>query len=360
MYLYTPPNSFDPEKHFKDISLYQGLFYRRWQERIGRPIVALAMDDEENKIRAYVQCVGHTVPLLGTVWVAFHGPLGSFGSVSIEEEFYEELCRQCLDAVTDTVHIRIQGEPTSRRIRTKPAERTLSAESRPPTERVITLNEDLDAIIGNFAADTRSIVKQYEQDKENIRFYSEKTDFKSHLSNVYALLSAESASDNCEMHPFAYYESLFDEMNANPEYVTLTLGYISDGKTPVSAVITAYAGYEAHCMLTANAPGYETMPTLALYTAIKDSKKQGLWRYNLGAVSMQDDTVLRTLRAQSAFKGKFGGNVVDRGDLLDIVVSGLRYRIFRAVRWYPVTRAYRFLRKWYLATMVELREEYNR
>ena len=122
MFIHKASEGFDPEKHFNEVPLYQGLFFRRWQERYGRNVVALVADDSDSKVRVFVQCVEYILPIAGSVWVAALGPLGSFSSDSGEEAFYKELQSLCTEISPKTIAVRVQKKPEYSRMRMTQAE----------------------------------------------------------------------------------------------------------------------------------------------------------------------------------------------------------------------------------------------
>lgn len=356
MFIHTPSETFDPEKHFTGVPLYQGMFFGQWQRAYGRKVVTLAINDGEGKVRMFIQCIEYVFPPIGSVWYAARGPIGSCSSVSIEEGFYRELEKRCVDLSPGTAHIRVQLEPQSQYIRTVSAERSDSSFMQPLSEMIVSLDEDMEAVVSRFSKSTKRIVRQYEQEKGTIRFSVERIDFMSRLPEVYDLLKETAAVKGFALHPFSYYEALFSSLNMNPEYGTLVTGYTGDGKKPVSAVLILFTGEEAcHLFAGSAVTGYEKhMPTLTLYTAMKEAKKQGARRYNLGGVSSGVPGKLDNL---SVFKGKFGGSAVIYEHPRDYVVSFWRYRLFRFLRLYPILWVRRFVVKWYGMMMRELSRE---
>ncbi len=355
MLIYAPPHTFDPEKHFRNVSLNQSLCFRNWKEACGHRTVSLVVSDPSGTPKVYIQCIAYRVPLTGTLWVAVRGPVGSFSDRNIEIAFYGELRRLCVEAEPRTSHIRVQYPPSAQR--TVPAEQTPGSFNQPSAEQIVQLDGDMDDIVNRFAKNTKRMVRNFERNRQGIRFHIETTDFRTHLSAVHDLLMQAALLKGFSPHPYAYYETLFDTLTKNPEYGSLVLGYLPDDKKPVSAVLTMYTGTEAYQLISGNdVRGYNAgMPTFAMYLAIREAKKQGLRRYNLGVVS-SGSYAQRSLKSQSLFKEKFGGAVVDHGHPRDIVVSMWRYWLFRFMRLYPVTVARRVAARSYRAVMVELRE----
>lgn len=357
MFVYKVDDSFDPEKYFNTVPLYQGLFFKRWQERCGQNVVALVANDSENKARVYIQCVEYVLPVVGSVWVAAQGPLGSFSSTVGEEAFYRELCSLCSEISPKTSHIRFQKAPISQLVRAVRAEQAGGVFIQPFAEQVFSLERDFEDVADDFSGSTSRLVRRYEEGKcEGVQFHIEETDFRKYSEDVYSLLkeSEKSVPDKkFTLHPYIYYEALFEALNENPECGMLVLGYIKGHKEPVTFVLTVYTGSEAyHLFSGTSSVGYENnMPTLALYTVLKEVKKRDVKRYKIGdtdSVSSDDLSVLQE---------EFGGEEVKHTVLYDSIVSGWRYYFFRFFRLHWIRAVRHLLMRFYKAVEVELASE---
>ena len=334
MFIHKASEGFDPNDHFDEVSLYQGLFFRRWQERYGRRMVVLVADDGDGDgaVRAFVQCVEYVLPVVGSVWVAALGPLGSFDSDRSEEMFYRELRSLCVEVAPKTVAVRVQKEPEYDLVKMVRAERLGGSFVQPFLEEVVSLEERMEDIVSGFSGNTRRIVRRYERGEiEDIRFYTEKTDFKKHFDVVYELLEQLARRKKFGIHSREYYVALFDTLQAYPENGMLVLGYIDGEEKPVSFVLVLHTSTEAyHLHSASSAVGYDhNMPTLTHYIALRDGKKRGAKRYNLGGTMSASPQSAGDL---SVFKKKFGGEQVEHPLSMDIVVSGWRYAVFRFLR----------------------------
>ena len=158
------------------------------------------------------------------------------------------------------------------------------------------------------------------------------------------------------LHPRAYYEALFEELQEHPENGTLVLGYIDTEEKPISFVLVLHVGTEAYHLYSAtSAKGYEhNVPTLALYTALKEGKEHGATRYNLGGTTSMSS---QSIGDFSAFKKKFGGERIEHPLSMDIVVSGWRYAIFRFLRLRTILATRRLVMRLYKMIEVELNAE---
>lgn len=341
MYIYIPTKTFNPEKHFKNISLYQGDFFRRWQLSAKHHVVALAIDGPDTHVRTYIQCVEHRIPLLGSVWTARHGPLGSFDSVSIEEAFYHDLRRYCTDIAPRTIHIRIQRAPTTKRIRMQMVKKDTEK------DQVVLLNQETAGVVKDSLERAPSTAKH-----TAVQVHLETVDFKTHLADVYALIE-QTVSD---AQPFSYYEALFSQLHENPEYAALTLGYVNGKKTPSAAALTVYTGNEARLVLAAAHSDADTVFARVIYTAMKEAMQQDLKRY----VFSSHDLSGVVPRLEFLIQDTFHTTSKDHSTMWDIVVSSWRYYIFRGISWHPIAVVCRFLKKWITIALVELRTEYQR
>ena len=354
MFIHSPPDSFDPEEHFEDVPLHQGKFFRQWQSAYGRKTVLLSASDTGGKVRMFVQCVEYVFPLIGSVWYAARGPVGSCDSAESEAVFHRELRRVCLKQSPATSHIRLEREPAFGAVRTAYSEHDAGTFMQPPAERVVPLEGSVDDVVSGFAKRTKQIIRRYEQDHGTIRFAAEKINFLPHLGRFHRLLEETAVVKGFSLHPLPYYESLFSCLNANPEYGTLVTGYL--GKEPVSTVLITYTAREAYHLFAGSAvSGYaDNMPTLTLYHAMKEAKKQGAVRYNLGGVSVDRSG---NLAALSVFKGKFGGETVVYDRPRDYTVSVWRYGLFRVMRLSFIAKFRRFAVRWYRLIARELSRE---
>ena len=357
MFIRKVDGSLNPEKYFDTVPLYQGLFFRQWQERFGRNVLTLVMDESEKKVTVYIQCVEYVLPVVGSVWVATQGPLGSFSSVVGEESFYAELRSLCTEVSPKISHIRFQKKPISPQVRVAKAELEYGTFMQPFAEQVISLTGEFADIVDNFSVSTSRLVRQYEEGKcEGVRFQVEKEKFTEHLKVVYALfVESEKSVPSREsfLRPYAYYMSLFEELDAHPERGMLVLGYVEGQESPVSFALTVFTDSEAyHVFSGTSSDGHACdVATLVLYTVLKEAKEQGAKRYIIGdtdAVSSDDLSVL-----QEEFGGKESKNTV----LHDVVVSGWRYYLFRFLRLHRILAVRRLLTRLYAAIQVELTTE---
>ena len=357
MFIHKASEDFDPQKHFDAVPLYQGLLFRKWQERWGRQVVALVGDDGEGAVQVFAQCVEYVLPVVGSLWVAALGPLGSFDSGKTEAAFYRELRSLCTELAPKTAAVRVQKEPAYDLVRMARAERSGGSFVQPFVEEAVSLEADIEDIVSNFSGGTRRIVRRYEQGVfEGVRFHVEKTDFTKYFDSVYALFEQLAHRKKFGMYPRAYYEALFAELDARPENGTLVLGYIDGVEEPVSFVLVLHTNAEVYHLYSASSDvGYEhDLPALIQYIVLQDAKKCGARRYNLGGVVSTSSSGTRGL---STFKKKFGGERVEHPYPRDIIVSGWRYAVFRLMRLPGVSEVRRWLVRFYTSVQVELDRE---
>ena len=360
MFLFIPPEEFDPEKHFKEVPLQQGLLYKRWKIACGHRVVRFAVSGIDDTVQVFVQCIGYRLPFIGVIWIAAHGPIGTFPDVATEIAFYRELQKLCKKEASSTFCIRLGAHPPSSLLQ-HPSERGASALNQPPSEYRISLEASFDTVVETFSKSMKRYIRLYKEKESGIRFQVERTDFSAHLESIYTLLTETAESKGFSVHPKEYYQTILAELTSNPEYGTLVLGYIEKKKTPVSFVLTVYTGSEAYHLFSGNAmEGYEEgMPTLTLYTTMKEAKRQNIVWFNLGAYYIGTEMALQSLVNQSLFKRKFNGEVLAHSPQHDLVAHRVRYLVFRIVRLYPVVVVRRFITRWYYRLAREFSEEHR-
>ena len=355
MFIHTPHEKFDPVAYFDMVPLYQGVFFRHWQERYGRKVVSLVLDEGGDAVaRVSVQCFEYVLPVVGSLWVAPLGPLGSFDSDDAERAFYQELRSQCAAISPKTIALRVQKQPEFSSVRMVSAEQSGGSFMQPSVEEVISLEGSVEDVVSGFSRSVRKVVRRYEQGRyEDVRFHIERSDFKQHFSAVYDLLKQLARNKKLELHPRSYYEALFEELQARPENGALVLGYGAKEESPASFMLVLYTGSEAYHLFSATtAFGYASdMPVLAHYLALKEAKEKGVRRFNLGGVMSASSESIGDL---SLFKKKFGGEQVEHSLSMDIVVSGWRYALFRFLRLRPLLVLRRAAVRFYRTIEVEL------
>lgn len=357
MFIHTAHEGFDPVSSFGTVPLYQGLFFRRWQERYGRKVIALVLDDGDGAVQVSIQCFEYVLPVVGSLWVAPLGPVGSFVSDDAERAFYKELRSLCVEASPKTVALRVQKEPEFSSVRMALAERSGGSFVQPSVEEVVSLEGDLEDIVGDFSKNTRRVIRRYEQGElEGVRFHVERSDFKQYFSVAYDLLQHLARAKRFGLHSRAYYEALFEELQAHPESGVLLLGYVDGEEHPVSFMLVVYTGSEAYHLSSAtSAVGYDSdMPLLAHYVALKEAKERGMSRFNLGGIVSTSPGSNGDL---SLFKKKFGGERIEYSPSMDVVISGWRYALFRFFRLRFMLLLRRSVMRFYKMVEVELQAE---
>ena len=356
MFIHTVEEDFDPEQYFDEVPLYQSLFFRQWQKRFGRNVVALVADNADGKTQAFAQCVEYVLPIVGSVWVAAQGPIGNFSSVSAEEEFYKELRALCHETAPKTSHIRTQRSPQSRNIRIFQAEQSEGSFMQPHAEQVVSLEDDIETVVGRFSKNTRREIRRYKEDqKSDIQIYTEKNNIQDALKSIYTILNTSSNQKKIALHPYTYYETMFDEIAKNPNRGSLVIGSMGEHKKIIGFALTVYTGSEAYYLLAgASSEGYKNaVPTLILSHSIEEAKSRNMARYNLGGVASDTSATLEKL---SVFKGKFGGVKIIHDKQCDFVTSVWRYALFRWLRLPYVLVARRALTRLYRKVKVDIEE----
>ena len=337
MLIHQPSDDFIVEDHFIKVPLHQGTIYRRWQNNYKRKVVSVVIEDNK-KAYTYIQCIGVTVPRIGTLWTATNGPLGSFSDIDICEQFYKTLTNLCCREATDTIAIRIQYTPLSRYVRTTPAEKSNSVYLQPYHEYIVDISGSMNEVISRFSKNTQRIIKN-----EQVICNVYKSNFLEHFSIFYNLIRATATKKNFTLHPKEYYKSLFETLEKNKELGFLVVAF-DEHKNPLATSLIICTGDQAYYLFGGSdeAGAYLNASVSVQVASMREAKARKKSAYNLGAVASPSTPHLKKL---SIFKKKFGGETVIQESPKDIVVSKKRYYIFRLTRLSVVKYAIYLLRK---------------
>lgn len=357
MFIHIASETFDPEKSFGNVTLHQTTLYKEWNEKYGRKVIRIIAETVDGKEVAFVQCVEHKLPIIGSFWTAYGGPVGGFKSLEQEEVFYKELKSECIKCSPKTVFIRIQGKPFSRYIRTRKSENTIAYFAPANEERIIKCDEAIEDVVDSFeSVSLKKIIKALEKGASIDRFHIERKNFISYFEEVYNLLQNTSGTQKIFLQPKEWYYSLFEVLQSRQGKASLVLGYVGDNRKPSSFAITSYSQNAGELLLFGSEDdAFQTcIPSLCVYTSIKESIDQGMLTYNLGETS-PDYRLLN--RSFYEFTDQFGGRVFTIGHPQDIVIKFFPYMVFRIIRMKAFIVAYNFFSYWYKRIEVEIRAQ---
>lgn len=359
MFIRIADESFDPEAIFSDVAFHQTLIYKKWQQKYGRQVVTLIAEKVDGDNTAFVQCVEYKIPFLGSFWTAYGGPLGGFDSLEQEEVFYKELKKECIKISPKTMFIRIQGKPFSKYIRTRRSENTMAYFAPANEERIIQIEEDLEDVVESFnSVPIKKAIRVLERNESVDRFVVEKNDLLSHFDEVYELLQKTSGTQQRFLQSRDWYYLLFEILQEKSERASLTLGYVADRKKPSSFVVTLYSQKEGQMLLFGSEDrAFRTrIPSLCVYTAIKEAKNMGMNTYNLGETSPDYRLANRMF---SDFTDQFGGGFFIIEHPRDIVIRSFPYALFRIIRIKILFVLYGFFTRWIRKILVEIKGQYD-
>ena len=338
MFIHSPTSVFDPEQFFPEVPFQQSRFYANWQEAYGREVLRLLIEDKHQKKIAYVQCVSCEFPVVGKVWYAARGPIGTFPSIKSEEVFYEELTDLCRSK--GGTFIRFQKKVTSQYVALTKAEKKPAVFMPPNTECMLPLTNSFEDTIAHFGKSMRPDARKK---NENLKHIIVTEDALDHLNTCYDLLNKSAEKGNFSLHPFSYYKALFKTIATYPNkgFIVLTTMQESSGELVyVSVNIYLHTGKECYFLFGGNDErGFpEQASMFNQIAAIEEMHRRGVKQYNMGGIA---DAHTPELASVTTFKMKFGCTPVEHKDTFDIPLRYFRYVLFRVLR----LRVFVYIRK---------------
>ena len=159
------------------------------------------------------------------------------------------------------------------------------------------------------------------------------------LERWYRMYRETAERDRISIHPFRYYERLFQIARDSP-HLTLHLYLAEHDGDLLAGIIVAHLGDHATYLYGASSNcKRELMPNYALqWHALQAAREAGMAVYDLFGVPPADDPA-HPMHGLYRFKTGFGGSLVHREGSWDVVIQPVSYRLYRVAER---ARAYYF------------------
>ncbi|MFA5987497.1 MAG: peptidoglycan bridge formation glycyltransferase FemA/FemB family protein [Candidatus Paceibacterota bacterium] len=162
-------------------------------------------------------------------------------------------------------------------------------------------------------------------------------DIMTYLDDFCRLMSQTAGRDRFSLHSKKYYEAIFNDMAR----VGGERGFLTVGKKLNKVVLTNLNIIHGQTVTFLFGGADETylddgLSYLAQWESVKKAKKDGHKIYSFGAVVPPGkDLIFKGYvgwKGLTSFKDKFGGRVLEYGNVYDIIVESFWYRLFSAKR----------------------------
>ena len=151
------------------------------------------------------------------------------------------------------------------------------------------------------------------------------TDFEKHFARFYELMIETAKRDGFSLHPRAYYENVFKNLQNIPGSFLALAKY--QNKILVADVIVVY-GSTANYVYGSSSDELRTFGTsfTAQWAALQQAKKISCARYNFGGIAVPG--VYSDWEGLTRFKKRFGGYEVHHSDFYDLVANPFWYWLY--------------------------------
>lgn len=195
----------------------------------------------------------------------------------------------------------------------------------PRYTRVLDLRPDEDAILGSVSPSTRSLVRRHEREPVlTFRTSTEPKDMSLFIDMIHTVAQRNQVLFHSDAHYIREAEVLMPRGDMRLEFALLK-------DKPIACIVMHDFNAVTTYTYAASLPEARDVSAsaLLLWQAIRNAKAAGLTRLDLFGVAPEDAAPSHPWYGFSAFKRKFGGTVIKRGQTLDIPL-GPRYYAYRS------------------------------
>ena len=318
---------FDPTTINRDAPFTQANFYGDWQKNLGRRARRFLVLDGQDKI-AYFQIIKYSVPFDKSYLYIPYGPVIKDNSEDLLI-FLQKNLKEIAKS-EKSVFVRLDFTPCqanellSRFFKKAPQYTYHSAYFQPRYEWLLNLGTSEEELLKEMHDNTRYSIRLAERKEIKTEIVTE--NFEKYFEDFYRLMSCTAERNKFALHPKAYYECIFQNLN-KAENSYLSVAKYKD-KILVINLIVIFGKTAAYVFSCSNneernrAPSYQ-----ALWKAILHAKKLNMRYFNFGGIS-NGDPLYKSWEGLTSFKKKFGGKEARHSDFFDLVINPFWYQLY--------------------------------
>jgi len=318
---------FDPTTINRDAPFTQANFYGDWQKNLGRRARRFLVLDGQDKI-AYFQIIKYSLPFDKSYLYIPYGPVIKDNSEDLLI-FLQKNLKEIAKS-EKSVFVRLDFTPCqanellSRFFKKAPQYTYHSAYFQPRYEWLLNLGTSGEELLKEMHDNTRYSIRLAERKEIKTEIVTE--NFEKYFEDFYRLMSCTAERNKFALHPKAYYECIFQNLN-KAENSYLSVAKYKD-KILVINLIVIFGKTAAYVFSCSNneernrAPSYQ-----ALWKAILHAKKLNMRYFNFGGIS-NGDPLYKSWEGLTSFKKKFGGKEARHSDFFDLVINPFWYQLY--------------------------------
>jgi peptidoglycan pentaglycine glycine transferase (the first glycine) len=319
-----------------DGGFLQSEYWREFQESVGRKTFSLRKESDNGNIFVCANMMAHTLPIVGKYFYAPRGPVIQTRNSKLEF-FFDDLIK--LAKKNDVGWIRIEPKSDGelemiRNIGGMHANNLKivksSVDMQPVEILMLDISKSEEELLVQMKQKTRYNIRLAEKRRVSILWSMEHgARNKNWIEEFLKLVKITAERDKIAVHPDNYYRKMFEIIPSD----ILRL-YIAKykGKT-IAANMILFFGKTAKYMHGASDNDHRDVmaPHLLQWQAIRDAKKAGCVRYDLGGIKIQNTNRWAGI---TKFKSGFAPNTepIKFPGCYDIVLKPTKYSLYRILQ----------------------------
>jgi len=325
-----------------DGGFLQSVYWRNFQEAVGRKTFELEEKDENGDTLIYAYVIVHKLPIVGNYFYVPRGPILSQKSkvksqnyISKVKIFFEDLINLSKNNNIGWIRIELNSEEDLKLVKENLPKglkmKKSAADVQPKEILVMDISGGEEEILSEMKQKTRYNIRLAE--KKGVEVFA--THEKKYINEFLHLVKITSERDRITAHPESYYRKMFEIIP--PEVLKLYVAEF-DGKI-IAANLVLFFGHTATYMHGASGDQHREVmaPYLLQWQQIRDAKKAGCERYDFGGVgtmSNDQESKIKSWEGITRFKTGFAPETkpVCFPGCYDIVLNPARYVSYRILR----------------------------
>ncbi len=322
---------YDPAGLCAHAPFTQAYFYGEWQRAVGRTVRRFVIREHASVVGS-VQIILYRLPF-GKLYA--YAPYGPVFANSPSPEVLAEFARFCLEFARKEGAVFLRLDPTVCRekcddvlwqqcMRKAPHASQHASQVQPRAEWRLDVSVAPEELLQQFHKNTRYSIRVSEKHGIETRIIDHA--ISSVFETFFDILQETSRRDGFSLHPRAYYEAIFSQCDKDENAIVVLSSY--KDRVLAANLVVMYGNTAMFVFGGTRSEHRDLMPAYAAQWATMRflHEKQVRW-YNFGGVT--DDLDKRAeWRGLTAFKKRFGGELLQHSMLYDVVAQPLWYFLY--------------------------------
>ncbi len=316
----------------KDSYFTQSFLYGEWQKQMGHKVKRFKVLENQKPV-GFFQVITYSLPFGKSYLYVPHGPVIKNTSADFLKDFSKKMTAVAQEE--NAVFLRYDIYPPIKKPSTF-QEKMLGKKAPFYSYHSAFFQSKFDWVLDIQKSEEELLAEMHQKTRYNIRLAERKgvrveiikgKDLNKYFDVFYTLMQETAERGKFGLHPKRYYENIFED-GAKNENINLFVGKFQNEILVTNLVV--FYGETAFYPFGASSQNYRNLmvPYLVHWKAIEEAKQRGLKYYNFGAIDAGEKITHENWSGISAFKKKFGGEVLEYSDFYDFVFKSLWYNLY--------------------------------